>query len=173
MEQVLVVYGTRPEAVKLAPVVHALLADRRLAPVVCVTAQHRELLDQMNARFGIEPAEDLDLMRTGQTLDEVTASVVQGIAPVLERLNPAAVVVQGDTTTSFAATLAAFYAQIPVAHVEAGLRTGKRYAPFPEELNRRLTTQSRRSTWRRPPPVAPTCVGRASAVTTSSSPETP
>jgi len=141
MERVLVVYGTRPEAVKLAPVVHALQADRRLTPVVCVTAQHRELLDQMNARFGIEPAEDLDLMRTGQTLDEVTASVVQGMAPVLERLNPAAVVVQGDTTTSFAAALAAFYAQIPVAHVEAGLRTGKRYAPFPEELNRRLTTQ--------------------------------
>ncbi len=140
-EKVLVVYGTRPEAVKLAPVVLALQEAADLDPVVCVTAQHRQMLDQFNALFGITPAYDLDLLRERQTLTHVTSAVLEGIERVLEEVRPACVVVQGDTTTTFGAALGAFYQRVPVVHVEAGLRTGDVYSPYPEEMNRRLTSQ--------------------------------
>ena len=138
---VLVVFGTRPEAIKLAPVVKALAADPRFAPTVAVTAQHRGLLDQVLELFGIEPDFDLDLMRPGQDLYHVTAEALLGLKPVLAEVAPDLVVVQGDTTTTFTAALASFYERIPVAHVEAGLRTGDPYSPYPEELNRALTSR--------------------------------
>jgi UDP-N-acetylglucosamine 2-epimerase (non-hydrolysing) len=135
----MVVYGTRPEAIKLAPVVRALWESPRMQVVVVVTGQHRAMLDQVNGLFGIAPDHDLDLLRPGQGLPELTARVLAGVTGVLREVRPDAVVVQGDTTTAFVAALAAFYEQVPVAHVEAGLRTGERYDPFPEELNRVLT----------------------------------
>ena len=134
------VYGTRPEAIKLAPVLHALNRSSTLEPIVVVTGQHRSMLDQVNALFGIRPQYDLDLLQGRPNLAGITAQVLEGLAPILDDLNPDLVVVQGDTSTVFSAALAAFYARIPVAHVEAGLRTGNRYDPFPEEINRRLTT---------------------------------
>ncbi|WP_157157437.1 non-hydrolyzing UDP-N-acetylglucosamine 2-epimerase [Diaminobutyricimonas sp. LJ205] len=140
MHKVLVVYGTRPEAIKLAPVIHALAASAHLTPVVAVTGQHRSMLDQVNSLFRIEPQYDLDLIRDRPNLAGITSGALTGLEPILEREHPDLVIVQGDTTTVFAAALAAFYAQIPVAHVEAGLRTGKRYDPYPEEINRHLTT---------------------------------
>ncbi|HEX2575653.1 MAG TPA: UDP-N-acetylglucosamine 2-epimerase (non-hydrolyzing), partial [Aquihabitans sp.] len=138
---VLFVYGTRPEAVKLAPVVTAVQATPGLRAVVAVTGQHRAMLDQVNEIFGIVPDHDLDLAAPRQTLAHITTRALDGVGAVIEREQPAMVVVQGDTTTAFASALAAFYAQVPVAHVEAGLRTGDRYSPFPEELNRRLVGQ--------------------------------
>ncbi|TFB91757.1 non-hydrolyzing UDP-N-acetylglucosamine 2-epimerase [Cryobacterium mannosilyticum] len=140
MHRILVVYGTRPEAIKLAPVIRALELSRHLEPVVVVTGQHRSMLDQVNTLFGIVPAHDLDLIRKRPNLAGITAGVLHGVGKILEEEQPDLVIVQGDTTTVFSAALAAFYAQIPVAHVEAGLRTGDRYDPFPEEINRRLTT---------------------------------
>jgi UDP-N-acetylglucosamine 2-epimerase (non-hydrolysing) len=137
----MVVYGTRPEAVKMAPVVKALETSAHFWPVVAVTAQHREMLDQVNAVFGITPQYDLDLCSPGQSLTDITMGALAGIGRLLAADPPAMVLVQGDTTTTYAAALAAFYLKIPVAHLEAGLRTGDRYDPFPEELNRRLTTQ--------------------------------
>lgn len=133
---VLVAMGTRPEAIKLAPVVKALRG--RVGVHVLATAQHRTLLDQVLRSFAIRPDSDLNLMRPGQSLDGLTARAVVGVGGVLDRVKPAIVVVQGDTTTAFVVALAAFYRRIPVAHVEAGLRTDDRYAPFPEEMNRRL-----------------------------------
>jgi UDP-N-acetylglucosamine 2-epimerase (non-hydrolysing) len=135
----LLVFGTRPEGIKLAPVVHALKQDDVFEARVGVTAQHREMLDQVLGFFEIVPDFDLDLMRPDQALDDLTASVLKGMRPVLENMRPDVVIVQGDTTSSFAAALAAYYRQIPVGHVEAGLRTGDRYSPFPEEINRALT----------------------------------
>jgi UDP-N-acetylglucosamine 2-epimerase (non-hydrolysing) len=123
----------------LAPVVHALKDDERFDARVCVTAQHREMLDQVLGFFEIKPDFDLDLMRPDQALDDLTASVLKCVGPVLNELQPDVVLVQGDTTSSFAAALAAYYRQMPVGHVEAGLRTGDRYSPFPEEINRALT----------------------------------
>jgi UDP-N-acetylglucosamine 2-epimerase len=143
--RVLVIFGTRPEAIKLAPVIEALAAVRTLAPRVCVTGQHREMLAQMLALFRIVPDHDLALMQPGQDLADLTARAVTGLCRVLDAERPAAVLVQGDTTTALAAALAAFYRQIPVGHVEAGLRTGNPYDPFPEEMNRRLTTHL--ATW--------------------------
>ncbi len=140
MRTALVVYGTRPEAIKLAPVVAALRGSQHLHPVVAVTGQHRAMLDQVNTLFGIVPDHDLDIIRNRQTLTDVTTRVLQGLGPVLAAEQPDLVVVQGDTTTCFAAALAAFYAKVPVVHVEAGLRTDDPYNPFPEEINRRLTT---------------------------------
>ncbi len=134
-------FGTRPEAIKLAPVIRAVEADRDLRARVLVTAQHRELLDQALRPFGIVPDVDLDLMRSGQTLSSLTQRVLAAMDPVLERERPDLVLVQGDTTTVFAATLAAFYRRIPVGHVEAGLRSFDLADPFPEEANRRLTAQ--------------------------------
>ncbi|MDR1961580.1 MAG: UDP-N-acetylglucosamine 2-epimerase (non-hydrolyzing) [Gracilibacteraceae bacterium] len=136
---VLAVFGTRPEAVKLAPVVAALRAVP-LVTDVAVTAQHREMLDQVLRVFGLAPRYDLDLMRSRQELPDLTARILRGLQPVLRSARPGIVLVQGDTTTAFAAALAAFYHKIPIAHVEAGLRTGEKYSPWPEEANRRLVT---------------------------------
>ncbi|WP_413766765.1 non-hydrolyzing UDP-N-acetylglucosamine 2-epimerase [Rhodococcus pyridinivorans] len=141
MEKVLVVYGTRPEAIKMAPVVTALQRSEVLEPVVAVTGQHREMLDQVNTLFGIEPSHDLDILTQRQGLEAITAKALGGVSDVIAREEPGAVLVQGDTTTCFAAALAAFYCKVPLVHLEAGLRTGDRYNPFPEELNRRLTSQ--------------------------------
>ena len=137
--RVMTVYGTRPEAIKMAPLVAALEADERIEPVVAVTGQHREMLDQVNALFGIRPAHDLDLMAPGATLAEITARTVLATSALLRETRPDVVVVQGDTTTVLATGLAAFYEHIPVVHLEAGLRTGDVRSPFPEEANRRLT----------------------------------
>jgi UDP-N-acetylglucosamine 2-epimerase (non-hydrolysing) len=137
----MVVYGTRPEAIKLAPVIAALRSSATVDPMVAVTGQHRELLHPVHALFGITPDHDLSILAEGQTLTDVTRRALTGLSPLIARVEPDAVVVQGDTTTTFAGALAAFYAQVPVVHVEAGLRTDDRYAPFPEEMNRRLTTQ--------------------------------
>jgi UDP-N-acetylglucosamine 2-epimerase (non-hydrolysing) len=138
---VLCVFGTRPEAIKMAPVVRALAESAHgLQPHVCVTEQHREMLDQVLDFFQIRADFRLGVMTEGQSPAEVAARVLDRFPAVLQALRPAAVIVQGDTTTTFAATLAAFYARIPVGHVEAGLRTYQRDAPFPEELNRQMTT---------------------------------
>ena len=137
--KVLVVLGTRPEAIKLAPVISRLRHDRSSFRVrVCVTAQHRQMLDQVLGIFRITPDIDMDLMRADQDLFDVSTGVIGGMRRILLAEKPDAVVVQGDTTTAFAAALAAFYLRIPVAHVEAGLRTQNKYSPFPEEGNRRL-----------------------------------
>lgn len=137
--RVLSVFGTRPEAIKMAPVVRELEKyPDRIESRVCVTAQHREMLDHVLDTFDIEPDIDLDLMRPGQTLPELTARVILRLTEVLEQEYPDCVLVQGDTTTVMAAALAAFYQKIPIGHVEAGLRTRNRYSPFPEEMNRRI-----------------------------------
>jgi UDP-N-acetylglucosamine 2-epimerase (non-hydrolysing) len=133
------IFGTRPEAIKMAPVIQELARAGDVEPVTVVTAQHRELLDRVLGHFGIEPAADLDVMVPGQSLTHTTTRVLERLEPVLARLKPDLVLVHGDTTTTLAAALAAFYARIPVGHVEAGLRTGDKYAPYPEEMNRRLT----------------------------------
>ncbi len=138
---VAVIYGTRPEAIKMAPLVRSLDADPRFAPSVIVTGQHREMLDQVHAVFGITPEVDLNIHSPGHTLTEITTRCLDGIGAALRARRPDAVLVQGDTTTTFAAALAAFYEQIPVIHTEAGLRTGDASSPFPEEINRRLATQ--------------------------------
>ncbi len=137
--QAMVVFGTRPEAIKMAPLVLELKRHHRLEPLVCVTGQHREMLDQVLALFGIVPDFDLNIMQSGQTLTEITARSLTGLEKVFNQARPDIVYVHGDTTTTFAGALAAFYGQIPLAHVEAGLRTGQKYAPYPEELNRKLT----------------------------------
>ena len=136
--KVLTVFGTRPEAIKMAPVVQALAARSGIESQVCVTAQHRQMLDQVLSLFSITPDFDLDLMRPNQDLYDITGRILTGMRDVLEQSEPDLVLVHGDTTTCFAAGLAAFYRQIPVGHVEAGLRTGDMLAPFPEEANRSL-----------------------------------
>lgn len=136
-----VVIGTRPEAIKLAPVVRALRAHGAFEPVVISTGQHRQMLDQALAVFELKPDVDLAVMSQGQSLHEVTARTLDRMRSALGEIAPARVIVQGDTTTAFAAALAAFYARLPVAHVEAGLRSGERYSPFPEEINRRMVDQ--------------------------------
>jgi UDP-N-acetylglucosamine 2-epimerase (non-hydrolysing) len=135
------IFGTRPEAIKLCPLVCALREHPRLAPHVCVTAQHREMLDQVLEVFGVVPDVDLGLMSPGQSLAGLTSRVVEAVDAYLATHRPEMVVVQGDTTTVFAASLAAFYHRIPVAHVEAGLRTWNRFSPYPEEINRVLTSR--------------------------------
>ena len=136
---VLLVFGTRPEAIKMAPVLKALRARGDLRVGVCVTAQHRQMLDQVLALFDIVPDDDLNLMRPGQDLTGVTTGVLAGMQDVLARRRPRMALVHGDTSTTLAAALAAFYAGVAVGHVEAGLRTGDMRAPWPEEMNRRLT----------------------------------
>lgn len=136
---VMLVFGTRPEAIKMAPVLHALRARGDLRVGVCVSAQHRQMLDQVLALFDIVPDDDLDLMRPGQDLTGVTCGVLSGMQRILAARRPRMVLVHGDTSTTFSAALAAFYAGIEVGHVEAGLRTGNMRAPWPEEMNRRLT----------------------------------
>lgn len=137
--KVLSVFGTRPEAIKMAPLVKALAADEFFDAKVCVTAQHREMLDQVLELFEIVPDYDLNLMKAGQDLYDITSGVLLGLREVFKEFQPDMVLVHGDTATTFAATLAAFYQQIPVGHVEAGLRTGSLYSPWPEEANRVLT----------------------------------
>lgn len=137
--KVLTVFGTRPEAIKMAPVVQALRAREGFDARVCVTAQHREMLDQVLELFEIRPDFDLDVMKRAQDLGAVTTAVLEGIGAVLDRLAPDIVLVHGDTTTTFATALAAFYRRVPIGHVEAGLRTGDLTAPWPEEMNRRFT----------------------------------
>ncbi|HKX69070.1 MAG TPA: UDP-N-acetylglucosamine 2-epimerase (non-hydrolyzing), partial [Intrasporangium sp.] len=140
MYRVMTIYGTRPEAIKMAPLVGELRRHDQLTPVVAVTGQHREMLDQVNNLFGIEPTHDLDLMTPGATLAEITSRTILATSHLLQDVRPDVVVVQGDTTTVLAAALSAFYEKIPVVHLEAGLRTGNIYSPFPEEVNRRLTS---------------------------------
>jgi UDP-N-acetylglucosamine 2-epimerase (non-hydrolysing) len=141
MLNILLVFGTRPEAIKLAPLALALQARPDEARCrVCVTAQHREMLDQVLHFFKIRPDIDLNLMQPGQSLSELNARILLGMQQVLEAEKPDWVIVQGDTTTSMAASLAAFYQRIPVGHVEAGLRTDQKFSPFPEEINRRITS---------------------------------
>jgi UDP-N-acetylglucosamine 2-epimerase (non-hydrolysing) len=136
--RVLSVFGTRPEAIKMAPVVQALTAEPAIDSRICVTAQHRGMLDQVLDLFRVAPDYDLDIMAANQGLTHITTAVLEGLAPVLEECRPDRVLVHGDTTTTFAAALAGFYQRIPVGHVEAGLRTGNMYAPWPEEMNRKL-----------------------------------
>ena len=137
--KVLTVFGTRPEAIKMAPLVLALENDARIEAKVCVTAQHREMLDQVLDLFQITPDYDLNIMKAGQDLYDITSKILLGLRDVLDEFKPDWVLVHGDTTTTFAASMAAFYKQIKVGHVEAGLRTGNLYSPWPEEANRTLT----------------------------------
>lgn len=152
--KVMVVYGTRPEAIKVAPVIKALEADETLTPLVVVTAQHREMLDQVNEVFDIVPDVDLNLMAHGQTLNGIAGSVITRIDGVIEEHQPDAVLVQGDTTTVMGAAIAAFNREIPVVHLEAGLRSGDINSPFPEEANRKIVSQIARIH------LAPTMVSR-------------
>lgn len=139
MKKIVTVFGTRPEAIKMAPIVKELTKHRdSVTSLVCVTAQHREMLDQVLGLFAIVPDFDLNLMKPGQDLFDISSNVLQGLKPILEREKPDLVLVHGDTTTAMAAGLAAYYCRIPVGHVEAGLRTFDRYSPFPEEMNRRI-----------------------------------
>lgn len=133
------IFGTRPEAIKMAPLVLELASDPRFESRVCVTAQHREMLDQVLELFELTPDFDLNIMKAGQTLTDVTTAIIQGLKPILEDFKPDVILVHGDTATTFAASLAAYYQQVPIAHVEAGLRTNDLYSPWPEEGNRRLT----------------------------------
>lgn len=139
--KVMSVFGTRPEAIKMAPLVLELKRRPELESIVCVTAQHREMLDSVLGEFDIRPEHDLNIMQSGQSLADITSRVLRGMGPVYEQEKPGLVLVHGDTTTTFAAALAAFYAHIPVGHVEAGLRTFDRWSPWPEEMNRRMTGQ--------------------------------
>jgi UDP-N-acetylglucosamine 2-epimerase (non-hydrolysing) len=140
MYRVMTIYGTRPEAIKMAPLVGELRRHEEIDAIVAVTGQHREMLDQVNSLFGIEPTHDLDLMTPGATLAQITSKTILSTSHLLQDVRPDVVVVQGDTTTVLAAALSAFYEKIPVVHLEAGLRTGNIYSPFPEEVNRRLTS---------------------------------
>jgi len=139
--KVLSVFGTRPEAIKMAPLVLELQKRGEIESMVCVTAQHRQMLDSVLSTFGLTPDEDLNIMAPGQTLSDITTRALTGLEKVFRRRQPDIVLVHGDTTTTFAGALAAFYAKVAVGHVEAGLRTGDRYSPFPEEMNRSMVTR--------------------------------
>lgn len=141
MIKTLVVLGTRPEAIKLAPLIMLLRQDSMFEVKVCITAQHRQMLDQVLELFDIQPDFDLDLMQADQDLTELSCRILQSLQPILQNEAPDVVIVHGDTTTTFVAALAAFYQQIPIVHIEAGLRSGELYAPFPEEANRLLVSQ--------------------------------
>ncbi len=140
MKKVMLVFGTRPEAIKMCPLVKQLRSRPALETLVCVTGQHRQMLDQVLEAFSVTPDYDLAIMKAGQTLFDITAGVLERIRPVLEKERPDVVLVHGDTTTTFAAALACFYLQIPVGHVEAGLRTHDIYSPYPEEFNRQAVS---------------------------------
>ncbi|MDA9322358.1 UDP-N-acetylglucosamine 2-epimerase (non-hydrolyzing) [Gammaproteobacteria bacterium] len=140
MKKILIIFGTRPEAIKMAPLVRALGIDKRFDSKLCVTGQHREMLDQVLDLFEIKPDFDLNIMQPNQTLNDITTDIIIGLKPVLDSFNPDIVLVHGDTTTTFSSSLAAYYQQIKVGHVEAGLRTGDIYSPWPEEANRKLTS---------------------------------
>lgn len=139
MKKIMTIFGTRPEAIKMAPLVLALKEDPELEPIVVVTAQHREMLDQVLTIFDITPDYDLNIMKAGQTLSEVTSRVVMGLEEVIQEAKPDMILIHGDTTTTFAGSLAAFYNEVAIGHVEAGLRTFQKYSPFPEEMNRQMT----------------------------------
>lgn len=139
MKKLLIVFGTRPEAIKMAPLVNELKSSNQFDVKVCVTAQHRQMLDQVLELFEIKPDFDLDLMRPGQSLTDLTCNILQGMLSLFGQYKPDWVFVHGDTTTTFATSLAAYYQQIPIAHIEAGLRTHNMYSPWPEEANRQLT----------------------------------
>ncbi len=138
--KVMTVFGTRPEAIKMAPVVKELKSRKEIECIVCVTAQHRQMLDQVLEVFDIKPDYDLDIMKEGQTLSDITSRVLYGLENVIKEVKPDIVLVHGDTTTTFAGALAAFYNQVDIGHVEAGLRTWNKYAPYPEEMNRQMVT---------------------------------
>jgi UDP-N-acetylglucosamine 2-epimerase len=137
--KVLSIFGTRPEAIKMAPLVKVLKADSRFESYVCVTAQHRDMLDQVLKIFGIQPDFDLDIMKDRQTLTDITVNALTGLEKVIKELQPDIILVHGDTTTTFVGSLAAFYNKVQIGHVEAGLRTFNKYSPYPEEMNRKLT----------------------------------
>jgi UDP-N-acetylglucosamine 2-epimerase (non-hydrolysing) len=164
-KRVVMVFGTRPEAIKMAPIAQALASAPWADPAVIVTGQHRQILDQVLELFDVRPDHDLNIIQAGQTLTEVTVRALVGLGPVLARTGADLVVVQGDTTTTLAAALAAFYQKIPVAHVEAGLRTGNLFAPWPEEMNRRVTSQLASLH------LAPTARSRANLLTESVKPD--
>lgn len=136
--KVMSIFGTRPEAIKMAPLVKELEKNEKIESIVCVTAQHREMLDQVLDTFKIEPDYDLNIMKSGQTLSEITTRALNGIDKVIKKEHPNIVLVHGDTTTTFSGALAAFYNQVDIGHVEAGLRTYDKYSPFPEEMNRQM-----------------------------------
>lgn len=138
MIKVMSIFGTRPEAIKMAPLVKELESRKEIKSIVCVTAQHREMLDQVLATFNIKPDYDLNIMKQGQTLGDVTTRALNGLEEVIKEVKPDIVLVHGDTTTTFAGALAAFYNQVAIGHVEAGLRTYDKYSPFPEEMNRQM-----------------------------------
>lgn len=138
MIKVMSIFGTRPEAIKMAPLVKELESRDEIESIVCVTAQHRQMLDQVLETFEIVPDYDLDIMKQGQTLSEITSRVLKGLEEVIKETNPDIILVHGDTTTTFAGALAAFYNQVDIGHVEAGLRTYNKYSPFPEEMNRQM-----------------------------------
>lgn len=137
--KVMTVFGTRPEAIKMAPIILRMHEDKNFEPITVVTAQHREMLDQVLKIFKITPDYDLNVMKPNQKLDELTARVLTGLTTIVSQINPDIVLVHGDTTTTFTAALACFYNQVPIGHVEAGLRTWDKYSPFPEEMNRQMT----------------------------------
>lgn len=138
MIKVMTVFGTRPEAIKMAPLVKELKSRKEIECIVCVTAQHRQMLDQVLEVFDIKPDYDLDIMKQGQTLGDITSRVLAGLDGVIKEVKPDIVLVHGDTTTTFAGALAAFYNQVDIGHVEAGLRTWNKYSPYPEEMNRQM-----------------------------------
>ncbi len=140
MKKILLVFGTRPEAIKMAPIVHALSSSKFFDFKVCITGQHKQMLDQVLDLFEIEPDFDLDVMKASQSLGDLTSSILKGLEIILKKFCPDLVLVHGDTSTTFAASLAAYYQQIKVGHIEAGLRTGDIYSPWPEEVNRHLTS---------------------------------
>ena len=139
MKKIMTIFGTRPEAIKMAPLVLEMQKDEGIEPIVVVTAQHREMLDQVLETFNITPDYDLNIMKAGQTLSEVTGRVIEGLESVIKEVKPDMILVHGDTTTTFAGSLAAFYNEVDIGHVEAGLRTHNKYSPFPEEANRQMT----------------------------------
>lgn len=136
--KVMSIFGTRPETIKMAPVVHELEKREEIASIVCVTAQHREMLDQVLKALKVKPDYDLNIMKQGQTLSDITTRALKGLEDVIKEVKPDIILVHGDTTTTFAGALAAFYQQVAVGHVEAGLRTYNKYSPFPEEMNRQF-----------------------------------
>ena len=136
--KVMSIFGTRPEAIKMAPLVKELEKREEINSIVCVTAQHRQMLDQVLETFEIKPEYDLDIMKQGQTLSDITSRVLSGLEEVIQKERPDIILVHGDTTTTFAGALAAFYNQVAIGHVEAGLRTNDKYSPFPEEMNRQM-----------------------------------
>ena len=137
--KVMTVFGTRPEGIKMAPIIKVMEKEEKIENIVCITAQHREMLDQVLNLFDIEPDYDLNIFKPGQSLTEITIRALKGLEEVIQKVKPDLLLVQGDTTTVFSGALAAFYQKVKIGHVEAGLRSGNLYSPYPEEANRKLT----------------------------------